>query len=311
MRSLIIIMLLAASLLSAQEVQEAIDTTDLSGQDAHSNAYIHEDWSYFAERLRNEFLALGERKYRRGEYQAAVMEYFSFLYHFPEDELLPLVHYRIGRAYEQLEEFDLARQQYTLVRDSLDADSRVQVVCLRQLARIDYEQGRYQAVLDLPPMHDPYILVLKGFASLTEDNWTGSEELFRQARRFYPPTAKNILDNLIADIQALPGLPYYRGWKRTLWNLVPGGGLVYLHNWGEALGYAIGIGTLAAAAVMTQNWTCYAMGLGAAGLYVVSFRAAARMMEEKNLAIRKARLAELDAAYSLDTFWSFAHPAIY
>ena len=305
MRSLILI-LLAAGLLSAQETQTEPDSTD-----ARSNAYIHEDWSYFAERLRNEFLALGERKYRRGEYQAAVMEYFSFLYHFPEDELIPLVHYRIGRAYEQLKEFNLARQQYTLIRDSLDADSRVQVVCLRQLARMDYELGRYQAVLDLPPMDDPYIMVLKGFASLTEENWTGSEELFRQARRFYPPQARKILDSLTVDIQALPDLPYYRGWKRTLWNLLPGGGLAYVHNWGEALGYTVGIGTLAVAAVMTQNWTRYAMGLGAAGLYVVSFKAAARMMEEKNQAIREARLAEINVAYSLNIFWSFAHPAIY
>ena len=305
MRSLIII-LLAASFLTAQEVQETIDTTD-----AHSNAYIHEDWSYFAERLRNEFLALGERKYRRGEYQAAVMEYFSFLYHFPEDKLIPLVHYRIGRAYEQLEEFDLARQQYTLVHDSLDADSRVQVVCLRQLARMDYELGLYQAVLDLPPMEDPYILVLKGFASLTLENWTGSEELFRQARRFYPVKAREILDRLIADVQALPDLRYYRRWKRTVWNLLPGGGLAYLGSWNETLGYAVSVGTLALGALLTTNWTRYAMGLGAAGLYVVSFKAAAWMMDEKNRGIREARLAEINAAYSLDTFWSFAHPAIY
>lgn len=305
MRSLILI-LLAAGLLSAQETQTEPDTTD-----ARSNAYIHEDWSYFAERLRNEFLALGERKYRRGEFQAAVMEYFSFLYHFPEDELVPLVHYRLGRGYEQLEEFDLARQQYTLVRDSLDADSTLKVVCLRQLARMDYELGCYRAVLDLPPMDDPYILVLKGFASLTEENWTGSAELLRQARRFYPFKARIILDRLIADIQALPDLRYYRGWKRTLWNLLPGGGLAYLGSWNETLGYAVSVGTLALGALLTTNWTRYAMGLGAAGLYVVSFKTAARVMDEKNVDIRKARLAEINAAYSLDTFWSFAHPAIY
>ena len=310
MRSLILI-LLAAGLLSAQETQTEPDTTDLSGQDARSNAYIHEDWSYFAERLRNEFLALGERKYRRGEFQAAVMEYFSFLYHFPEDELVPLVHYRLGRGYEQLEEFDLARQQYTLVRDSLDADSTLKVVCLRQLARMDYELGRYQAVLDLPPMDDPYILVLKGFASLTEENWTGSEELFRQARRFYPVKARVILDRLIADIQALPDLRYYRGWKRTFWSLLPGGGLAYLGSWNETLGYAVSVGTLALGALLTTNWTRYVMGVGAAGLYAASYGAASRVMKEKNRAVRAARLEELCQTYSLDTFWSFAHPAIY
>ena len=303
MRYFLLVMVLTGFLF-AQETE--VDTAD-----AHSNAYIHEDWSYFAERLRNEFLALGERKYRREEYQAAVMEYFSFLYHFPEDELLPLVHYRIGRAYEQLEEFDLARQQYTLVRDSLDADSRVRVVCLRQLARIDYEQGLYQAVLDLPPMDDPYIMVLKGFASLTEENWTASEELFRQARRFYPARAQLILDSLMADIQALSELPYYRGWKRTLWNLLPGGGLAYLGSWNETLGYAISVGTLALGALLTPNWTRYVMGVGAVGLYAASYGAASRVMAEKNRAIRAARLEELHQTFPLDTFWSFAHPAIY
>lgn len=307
MRTLLTYMLLATSLLSAQVFQEeAADTID-----TQSNAYIHEDWSYFAERLRNEFLALGERKYQRGEFQAAVMEYFSFLYHFPEDELIPLVHYRIGRAYEQLGEFELAQREYSLVRDSLEADPRVQVVCLRQLGRMDYELGRYQAVLDIPPIDDPYILVLKGFASLTEADWAESEELFRQARRFYPPRAQVILDQLIADIQTVSDLRYYRKWKRALWNLLPGGGFIYLRSWSEAFGYSIAIGTLAAATVVSEHWTRYVMGMGAAGLYTLSFRASSRLMSEKNLGLTKTRLAEIKAAYSLDIFWSFAHPAIY
>ncbi len=307
MRILLTYMLLTTSLLSAQVFQEeASDTID-----TQSNAYIHEDWSYFAERLRNEFLALGERRYQRGEFQSAVMEYFSFLYHFPEDDLVPLVHYRIGRAYEQLGEFELAQREYSLVRDSLDADPRVQVVCLRQLARMDYELGHYQTVLDLPPIDDPYILVLKGFASLTEDDWAESEEFFRQARRFYPSKAQVILDQLIADIQTVPDLRYYKRWKRALWNLLPGGSFIYLRSWGEAFGYTIAIGTLGAATVISEHWTRYVMGLGAVGLYGLSFRASSRLMAEKNLVLTRTRLAEIKATYSLNIFWSFAHPAIY
>ncbi len=309
MRYLLTVMILTSFLL-AQETE--VDTTSLPDTvDAHSNAYVHEDWSYFAERLRNEFLALGERKYRRGEYQAAVMEYFSFLYHFSEDELLPLVHYRIGRAYERLGEFELARKQYALVRDSLDADPQVKVVCLRQLARMDFERGAVQAVLDLAPMEDPYILVLKGFASLTVENWTESEQLFQQAHRFYPVRAQLILDNLMADIRAIPELPYHKGWKRTFWSLLPGGGLAYLGSWNETLGYAVSVGTLVLGALLTPNWTRYVMGAGAAGLYAASYGAASRVMAEKHRAVRAARLGELNQAYSLDTFWSFAHPAIY
>lgn len=299
-------MLLVVSFLMGQEEGDLPDTTD-----GHTNIYVHEDWSYFAERMRNEFLALGEKKYRRGEYQAAVLEYFSFLYHFPEDGLVPLVHYRIGRAYELLDEFALARREYTLVRDSLKADPRVRVVCIRQLARMDYEEGDYAAVLALPPMSDPYILVLKGFASLTMENWTGSEAYLREAYRYYPRRAQLVLDSLITDIQGLPELRYYRNWKRTFLNLLPGGGLLYLGSLSETLGYAISFSTLALGAIVTPNWTRYAMGLGAVGIYVVSFKASKRLLEDRNLTIREQRLAEINTAYSLDTFWKFAHPAIY
>lgn len=300
---LLILILLVASLLSAQELP---DTTD-----ARSNAYIHEDWSYFAERLRNEFLALGEKKYRRGEYKAAVMDYFNFIYHFPEDELIPLVHYRIGRAYELMEAFELAQEQYTWVQDHPDADPRVKVVCLRQLARMDYELGRYEEVLSLPDLDDPYLLVLKGFAALTEENWSQSGSLIQRARRFYPARAQVLLDSLMADIEGLADLEYYAGWKGWLFSLLPGGGLIYVDSHGDGLGQALGVGSLAAAAAFTGNWTRYVLGAGAVGLYGVGFKSASRAIGAANRDILGARLAEIKASYGLDRFWSFAHPAIF
>lgn len=304
----LILSLLAAGLLSAQEPAEptALDTTD-----ARSNAYIHEDWSYFAERLRNEFLALGEKKYRRGEYKAAVMDYFNFIYHFPEDELIPLVHYRMGRAYELMEAFALAREQYSWVRDHPGADPRVKVVCLRQLARMDYELGRYEEVLSLPELDDPYLWVLKGFAALTEENWPQSGSLIQRARHFYPARAQVLLDSLMADIEGLADLEYYAGRRGWLLSLFPGGGLVYVDSHGDGLGHALGVGSLAAAAALTGNWTRYVLGAGAVGLYGVGFRSASRAIGAANRDILGARLAEIKASYGLDRFWSFAHPAIF
>lgn len=305
---LLILFLLATSPLTAQEPAEptAPDTTD--GQ---SNAYIHEDWSYFAERLRNEFLALGEKKYRRREYKAAVMDYFNFIYHFPEDELIPLVHYRIGRAYELMEAFELAREQYTWVQDHPDADPRVKVVCLRQLGRMDYELGHYEEVLSLPELDDPYLWVLKGFAALTVENWSQSGSLIQRARHFYPARAQELLDSLMADIEGLGDLEYYAGWKGRLFSLLPGGGLIYVDSRGDGLGHVLGVGSLAAAAALTGNWTRYVLGVGAVGLYGVSFRSASRAIRAANRDILDARLAEIKGSYGLDRFWSFAHPAIF
>ncbi|MFC1481534.1 tol-pal system YbgF family protein [Candidatus Neomarinimicrobiota bacterium] len=210
--------------------QEEIDTTD-----GHSNAYIQEDWTYFAERTRNEFLALGEKKYRRREFKSAIIDYFNFIYHFPEDDLVPLVHYRIGRSYELLREFDLARKEYEEVENDPKAEARVKIVCMRQLARLDYEQGLYDSVLVLPPVEDPYLLVLKGFASLTFENWSDSEQYFRRAQKFYPPQAQALLDSIIADLEAIPELDYFRTWKRSFVGLLPGGGHYYLGAKGGSL----------------------------------------------------------------------------
>ena len=80
---------------------------------------------------------------------------------------------------------------------------------------------------------------------LTMENWTGSEAYFQEAYRYYPPRAQLILDTLMADIQGLPELRYYRNWKRSFLNLLPGGGLLYLGSLSETLGYAISFTTLA------------------------------------------------------------------
>ena len=302
MRSLIFIVL-AAGLLTAQALP---DTTD-----ARSNAYIHEDWSYFAERMRNEFLALGEKKFRRGEYERAVMDYFNFIYHFPEDELIPLVHYRLGRAYELMGAYEQAREQYAWVWDHPGSDPRVKMVCLRQLARMDYEAGHYDTVLALPPLNDPYLMVLKGYAALTVEHWTESAAYLEGAHRYYPRQAQARLDSLLADIRALPRLPYYRPGWRTFWNLLPGGGMHYLDMRGEAVGYAVSIVTLGLATAAISQPTRYVLGAVAAGLYGASFPASARAMEGKNRVILAQRLEELHEAYPLSAFWSFAHPAIY
>ncbi len=287
----------------ARPVTTVLDT-------ASSNEYIHEDWDYFAERMRNEFLALGEKKYRAGEFKSAVIDYYNFLYHFPEDDLVPLVHYRIGRAYERLQEFGLAREQYIVARDDSTSDRRVLVVCLRQLARMDYEMGRYDAVLTLPPMEDPYLLVLKAFASLTLENWAESGELLRRAYKYYPRRGQILLDSLITEVDRIPNLDYYRTWKRSSLGLLPGGGLFYLRKGGEGVGYAAGVSTLGLSALLADGWFRYLLGTGAGGLYIWSFRAASREMAAANDRKMEEHLAAIRQTFSLDMFWSFAHPAI-
>ena len=308
MRRLAVLVLLAAGL-SGQEIDSTAlvhDTTDAS-----SNEYIHEDWEYFAVRLRNEYLALGEKQYRSKQYQSAVIDYFNFLYHFPEDELVPLVHYRIGRTYERLGEFNLARDQYQLARDDPDADARVQVACMRQLARMDYELGHMGAILTLPDVDDPYILIVKGFASLSLVEWPRSGEYFRRAQKYFPARAQGLLDSLVSAVDHVPDLKYYRTRKRGFFNLLPGGGLYYLGSTGEAAGYAATVSTLALGAFMVDNWTRYVMGAGAAGLYVWSYQAAGRGMARGNERILQEYLAGVHQQYSIRMFWRFGHPAIF
>ena len=286
--------------------QVEIDTTD-----GRSNAYILEDWNYFAERTRNELLALGEKKYRRREFKSAVIEYYNFIYHFPNDGLVPLVHYRIGRSYEMLREFELARKEYEEVKRDTTADARIKVVCMRQLARMDYEMGLYDSVLVLPTIEDPYLLVLKGFASLTFENWSDSEQYFRRAHRFFPSPAQAILDSLIADLEAIPELDYYRTWKRSFVGLLPGGGHYYLGATGEAFGYGAAVAAMALTALTVDNWFRYVPAVGAGFLYLWSFKSAARIMQQANDRVLMEHLAGMHQRYQLRQFWTFAHPAIY
>ncbi len=302
---------LIAGTLPAGFLMAQIEVGEVDTSDASSNMYILEDWDYFAERLRNEFLALGERRYQRGLYAQAVMEYFSFLYHFPNDKLAPLVHYRIGLSYDYQGERDLARREYSMVLDSLDADPRLKVVCLRQLAKLDLQDGNSGKVLAIEPIDDPYILVLKGFASLEEFDWAGTVGYFERARKYFPPRAQGTIDSLLADITAFEGATVYRTWKRAFWTLLPGGGLAYVGAGGEAMGYAATVVSLAYATYKVDNWSRYVMGGGAGLFYLGSFLAASRAMGEANERLRIERLMTIRGNYRVETFWSFAHPVIY
>jgi hypothetical protein len=153
--------------------------------------------------------------------------------------------------------------------------------------------------------------VLRGFAALAVEDLTSSESFFSEAYRYFPPKAQLVLDSLLTDVKSVPELRYYRGWKRSIANFLPGGGMFYLGAMGEGMGYIIGTGTLAIAAITTPNWTRYLMGLGSVGLYVVSFKATRNVMKEKNSSIRSTAIMSIRDSYSLNTFWSFAHPAVF
>ncbi|MCH7575030.1 MAG: hypothetical protein IIA59_07870 [Candidatus Marinimicrobia bacterium] len=314
---LLSLMVALSSLVSAQEAPQlkalnfGSDTTFIDTVDGRSNAYIQEDWAYFAERLRNEFLALGERKYQRRDFQGAVLEYYSFILHFPDDGLIPLVRYRMGRAYHRIGELALARDQYFLSRDHAAADPRVRMVSVRQLARLDYDAGRHADVLALPINTDPYILVLKGFSSLTVEEWRDAQDYFVSARRYYPSRGQAVLDRIIADVEQLNQIRYYSAWGNRIWNIAPGGGLARIGSVGDAMGFGVGVGTLALGAILIDNWTRWVMAAGAGGLYWASYGAAGRQRDRANESRLQKRLDAIISTYNINVLWSFGHPAIF
>ena len=80
---------------------------------------------------------------------------------------------------------------------------------------------------------------------------------------------------------------------------------------GEAMGFGVGVGTLALGTILIDNWTRWVLAAGAGGLYLASYGAAGRQRDQANEKRLQDKLDAIISSYRIDTLWSFGHPAIF
>ena len=83
---------------------------------------IKEEWKDFTSFQRQELVSYTNFLYNEGFYERALLGYFQFLYKYPKDELEIATYFQIAKSYENMENWDLARNYYNRIIEKSELD---------------------------------------------------------------------------------------------------------------------------------------------------------------------------------------------
>lgn len=96
--------------------------------------------------LRTNILQVADHYARDGDWQKAILQYYEFLFRFPDDSLAPGVYLRIATVYQQCGELQLAEEYYRKAANQ-SAHTRFDLENRLRLALFYYDKGDYEAAL--------------------------------------------------------------------------------------------------------------------------------------------------------------------
>jgi hypothetical protein len=93
--------------------------------------------------LRTNMLQVADHYARNGDWQKAILQYYEFLFRFPDDSLVSGIYTRIAAVYQQSGELQLAEEYYRKAVDQY-AHTRFDLENRLRLAVFYYEKGDYE-----------------------------------------------------------------------------------------------------------------------------------------------------------------------
>ena len=78
---------------------------------------VKAEWQNYTKFQREELVNFATFLYNEGFYERALLSYFQYLYKYPNDELEIATYFQIGKCYESMENWDLAKNYYNRILD--------------------------------------------------------------------------------------------------------------------------------------------------------------------------------------------------
>ena len=160
-----------------------IQICSLSGQENYrSTDDIKNEWGEYTNYQRDEMLSFIDFLYNEGYYERCLISSFQFLYKLPDDPQKPAILYLIGRSYDGMENYALARRYYKRV---MNIEPKTSVAYTASKYRETYSylmEGDDKSVLiNTEGSDDPYDLIMRAFSYFQSLKWEDARALFISA----------------------------------------------------------------------------------------------------------------------------------
>jgi len=282
-------------------------------QNSHrSTDQIEQDWKNYTSFQKNELLNFCDFLFDEGYYERTVLSCFRYIFLYPDDELIPLVYYRISRSYEESGISDLAIEYYQQVQSEVGSGSSEYRSALYRITHLHLQNGNYGKVHDIASgTNDPYLIVFDGYANISELNWVEAKESFLAARkRFRSDRYDRTLRRLIRACDGVSSISKRSGFYTGLFGIFPGGGRIYQQDWAAATGVlvsSIGLGIQligGSSSVISSGIPVIAL----AAIYGGSVLGSVRDVEYANQQLQKRYARGVKAKLGSRNFLDFPEP---
>ena len=199
---------------------------------------VKNEWQDYTKFQREELVNFATFLYNEGFYERALLSYFQYLYKYPNDELQMATYFKIGKCYENMENWDLAKNYYNRILNESLVGGVARKAAKYQLYYIDLINKNYVSLIDsTKDSKDPYELIFRAYAHFHSLQWDKAQQAFK---------ASEVIFNL--NYYSKQIRPWYRA-INTAKNaplkerntalhssLAPGGGFLYLKQTENAIG---------------------------------------------------------------------------
>lgn len=228
----------------------------------HSVEEIEREWEEYTSFQRDELLSFCDFLFQEEYYERTILACFRYTFLYPEDEIIPLVYYKIARSYEEMGKIELAEEYFQQVQSMVLPNSLEYRAADYRLTFLSLQKGDYLAVHEALSNDslDPYFIVFDGYANFMELKWAEAKEDFQLCQqRFKTQKYDRLLKRLIRGCEDASDLPVKNRSLAGILSVLPGGGRVYLGDWIPATGTfiaSVGLGLR----LMDVNWRFFAFG---------------------------------------------------
>ena len=202
---------------------------------------IKEEWSEYTSFQKSELINHSNLLFNDGKYEDALLNYFQFVYLYPNDQLINAAYFKIAKCYEMLKSWDLSINYYQKIISSSDSGSVHFLSSNYQRLYSLFKIGQYQDIINSPNEdNDPYILVFKAYAFFSILDFNSAMLTFKSAEAaFDHKYYSDIIKPFYRAIETVENAPTKEKSLALVTSLFPGGGFLYLDQKESAIGSII------------------------------------------------------------------------
>ena len=199
---------------------------------------IKNEWSEYTSFQKSELINHSNLLFNEGNYEDALLNYFQFVYLYPNDQLINAAYFKIAKCYEMLKSWDLSINYYQKIISSTESGSVDYLSSSYQRLYSLFKIGQFEDIIKSPNEdNDPYILVFKAYAFFSMLDFENAMLTFKSAEaafdhRYY----SDIIKPFYRAIETVANAPTKEKSLALITSLFPGGGFFYLDQKESAIG---------------------------------------------------------------------------